>query len=42
MEKDVLKLKPMGTALTGTLEQMFREEVLPPVKEKKEWVEVEV
>ena len=41
VENDVLKLKPRGKALTATLEQMFREEVLPPVKEKKEWVEVE-
>ena len=41
VEKDVFKLKPRGRALTNTLEQMFREEVLPPVGVKKEWVEVE-
>ena len=40
-EKDVFKLKPRGRALTNTLEQMFREEVLPQVGEKKEWVEIE-
>ena len=41
LENDVLKLKPKWKALMGTLEQMFREEVLPPVTKKKEWVEVE-
>ena len=41
VEKDVYKLKPKGRALTHTLEQMFRDEVLPPVGEKKEWVEIE-
>ena len=41
LEKEILKLKPKGKALLGTLEQMFREEVLPPVTEKKEWVDVE-
>ena len=28
-------------ALTHTLEQMFREEAVPPVVEKNEWVEIE-
>ena len=41
VEKDVFMLKPSGRALTNTLEQMFREEVLPHVGEKKEWVEIE-
>ena len=41
MEKEVLKLKPRGKALTSTVEQMFKEEMLPPVKEKKEWLDVE-
>ena len=41
MEKNVYKLKPKGIALTHTLEQMFRDEVLPPVGEKKDWVEIE-
>ena len=41
MEKDVCKLKLKGRALAHTLEQMFREEVLPQVGEKKEWVEIE-
>ena len=41
VEKDVCKLKPKGRALTHTLEQMFREEALPQVGEKKEWVEIE-
>ena len=40
-EKDVFKLKPRGRALTNTLEQMFREEAVPQVGEKKEWVEIE-
>ena len=40
-EKDVFKLKPRGRALTNTLEQMFQEEAVPQVGEKKEWVEVE-
>ena len=40
-EKEVFKLKPRWRSLTSTLEQMFREEALPPVGEKKEWVEVE-
>ena len=35
VEKDVLKLKPMGKALTSTLEQMFREEVLPPLGRRR-------
>ena len=38
VEKDVFKLKPSGRSITSTLEQMFREEALPPVGEKKEWV----
>ena len=41
VEKEVLKLKPMWKALTSTLEQMFKEEVLPAVGEKREWVEME-
>ena len=41
VEKEVLKLKPRGRAIKSTLEQMFREEVVPAVVEKKEWVEVE-
>ena len=41
VEKDVFKLKPRGRALTHSLEQMFREEALPQVGEKKEWVEVD-
>ena len=36
----MLKLKPHGKALTSTLEQMFREEVVPPAVEKKEWEEL--
>ena len=34
-------MKPRGKAITSTLEQMFREEAIPPVGEKKEWVEIE-
>ena len=41
VEKDVFKMKPMGRALTHSLEQMFREEALPHVGEKKELVEVD-
>jgi len=41
VEKDVYKLKPKGKSLMLTLEQMFRDEVLPPVGDKKEWVEIE-
>jgi len=41
LEKDVCKLKPRGRAVTQTLDQMSREEVLPEVLMKKEWVEVE-
>ena len=41
LEKDVCKLKPRGRAVTQTLDQMYREEVLPPVGDKKEWVEIE-
>ena len=40
-QKDVFKLKPRGRALTNTLEQMFREEGVPQVGGKKEWVEIE-
>ena len=41
VENDVFKLKPRGRALTNTLEQMFREEGVPQVGVKKEWVEIE-
>ena len=37
MEKEVFKLKPQGKALTNSLEHMFREEVVPPLEDKKEW-----
>ena len=40
LEKEILKLKPHGRALAATVEQMFREEILPPVVEKKEWDEL--
>ena len=40
MEKDILKLKPHRKALASTLEQMFREEVISPTGETKEWEEV--
>ena len=39
MVKEILKLKPHGRALAATLEQMFREEILPPAVERKEWEE---
>ena len=41
VEKEVLKLNPRRRSLTSTLEQMFLEEALPAVGEKKEWVELE-
>ena len=34
MEKEIHKLKPHGKALEATLEQMFREEILPHAEEK--------
>ena len=37
MEKEVFKLRPQGKALTNSLEHMFREEVVPPLGDKKEW-----
>ena len=40
MEKEMLKLKPHVKALAATLEQMFREEILPPAVDKKEWEEL--
>ena len=40
MEKEVLKLKPQGKALTNSLEYIFREEVVPPPGNKNEWEEV--
>ena len=40
MENEVFKLKPHGRPLTSQVEQMFREEVVPPVGDKKEWDEV--
>ena len=40
MEKEVFKLKPQGKALTNSLEWMFREEVVPPLVDKKELEEV--
>ena len=39
--KDVLKLKPRGRSITRTLDQMFKDEAVPAVVEKKEYVEVE-
>ena len=35
MEKEVFKLKPQWRPLTRQMEQMFREEVVPPVGDKK-------
>ena len=40
MENEVFKLKPQGKALTNSLVHMFREEVVPPIVDKKEWEEV--
>ena len=40
VEKEVFKLKPQVKALTSSLEHMFREEVVPPTGDKKEWKEV--
>ena len=39
IEKEMLKLKPHGKALTSTLEQMLRDDVVPPTGENKKWVE---
>ena len=39
IEKEMLKLKPHGKALTSTLEQMLRDDVVPPTGEKKKWEE---
>ena len=36
MEKEVFKLKPRGRPPTSQVEQMFREEVVPPTEDKKE------
>ena len=42
MYKEMLKLRPHGKALADTLEQMFREEILPPAVERKDWEEPSV
>ena len=42
MENEVLELKPHGKALAATLEQMLREEILPPVVERRDWDEPSV
>ena len=39
--KGGVQVEAEGRAITSTLEQMFREEVVPAVGEKKEWVDVE-
>ena len=36
MEKEVFNLKPQWRPLTSQVEQMFREEVVPPTEDKKE------
>ena len=35
MEKEVFKLKPQGRPLNIHIEQMFRDEVVPPVGDNK-------
>ena len=40
MEKEVLQLKPQGRQLTNIMEQRFREDVVAPVVDKKDWEEV--
>ena len=40
MEKEVFKLKPQGRPLPSQVEQMFREEEVPPIVDKNEWDEV--
>ena len=40
MEKEVFKLKPQWRPLLSQVEQMFREEVVPPTCDKKEWDEL--
>ena len=36
----MFKLKPQVRPLTSQVEQMFREEVVPPTGDKKEWDDV--
>ena len=38
VDKAVFKLKPLGKALTSSLEQMFRKDVVQPTGDKKEWL----
>ena len=40
IENEVFKRKPQGRPLTSQVEQMFREEIVPPTGNKKEWDEV--